>query len=81
MATEGTFVSNITGKTLTYTNWNVGEPSNFNDEDCINTKNESGLWNDYPCDSALPAVCEIESEFIETGKISIKDPRYNEENP
>ena len=39
--------SNITN----YTNWNSGEPNNYNDnEDCVEM-NGYGYWNDYPCSS------------------------------
>ena len=60
-ATEGTFVSSVTGAALSWTNWHGGEPNNHgNNEDCVNMYSEhNGLWNDLNCDTPLPAVCEI----------------------
>ena len=73
VATEGTFVSNETGTELRYKNWHRGEPNNHRDEDCINIYADIGKWNDIPCGLNLPAVCEIESEFIQADKLkSIK---------
>ena len=68
-ATEGTFVSNFTGRNLTYTNWYGGEPNNFDgNENCVHTYAErDGTWNDVDCSTYMPSVCEIERrEFIET---------------
>ena len=68
-ASEGTFVSNFTGRNLTYTNWYGGEPNNFGDnENCVHTYAErDGTWNDVDCSTYMPSVCEIERrEFIET---------------
>ena len=59
-ASEGTFVSNATGRTLTYTNWHTREPSNYNNEDCINMYPQNyGLWNDIACSNHMASVCEI----------------------
>ena len=62
-ATEGTFVSNVTGRNLTYLPWNGGEPNYWGNEDCLNIYRDSGKWNDIPCDRQLPSVCEIR-EFV-----------------
>ena len=60
MTVEGSFVSNVTGAELLYTNWAGGEPNNAGSgEDCIDMHGDHGLWNDYPCTSALPTVCEM----------------------
>lgn len=52
----------VDGNTATtYTNWKPGEPNNqYNDEDCMSYyKPHSGwLWNDHPCSTLLPSVCE-----------------------
>ena len=59
-ASEGTFVSNATGRLLTYTNWHSGEPGNYNNEDCINLYPQiNGLWNDIACSTYMASVCEI----------------------
>ena len=58
VATEGTFVSSVTGRNLTYLPWIGGEPNNWGNEDCINIYRDSGKWNDIPCDRQLPSVCE-----------------------
>ena len=60
-ASEGTFVSSATGRTLTYTNWHPGEPGNMNNnEHCINMyPQNNGLWNDIACNTYMASVCEI----------------------
>ena len=63
VATEGTFVSSVTGAALTYFSWSGGEPNNWNnDEDCLNIYRDSSKWNDITCESKLPSICE-RSEF------------------
>ena len=58
-ATEGTFVSSVTGRSLTYLPWSGGEPNNWNnDEDCLNILSDTGLMNDGKCSEHLPSVCE-----------------------
>ncbi|HPH92701.1 MAG TPA: HYR domain-containing protein, partial [Ferruginibacter sp.] len=44
VATEGTFLG-FAGETISYTNWNSGEPNNSGNEDYIQVLN-TGLWND-----------------------------------
>ena len=60
-ASEGTFVSSVTGATLSYTKWAAHEPNNCcGGENCLNMySHEDGLWNDLNCDVPLPAACEI----------------------
>ena len=66
VSNEGTFVSSVTGRRLSYMNWAVSEPNNWGNEDCLNIYRDSGKWNDVPCDRPLPSVCEIEfCEFRE----------------
>lgn len=46
-----------TGKPITFTNWNAGEPNNFRyengeEENCLELWNRDGKglkWNDSPC--------------------------------
>ena len=59
VATEGTFVSNVTGRNLTYLPWSGGEPNNWDNEDCLNLLSNTGLMNDMKCSELLPSVCEI----------------------
>ena len=59
VATEGTFVSSVTGAALTYFSWSGGEPNNWNnDEDCLNILSDTGLMNDMKCSEQMPSVCE-----------------------
>ena len=57
-ATEGTFVSSVTGANLTYFNWPHNEPNNWNNEDCLSTISDNGFMNDMNCSEPLPSVCE-----------------------
>lgn len=43
------------GTPFTYSNWNAGEPNNY-DEKCIESKAD-GTWNDWFCSGELPFVC------------------------
>ena len=58
VATEGTFVSSVTGAALTYLPWSGGEPNNWDNEDCLNLLSNTGLMNDGNCSKPLPSVCE-----------------------
>nr|XP_006813569.1 PREDICTED: macrophage mannose receptor 1-like [Saccoglossus kowalevskii] len=54
---------------VTYTNWNNGEPNNWNgrDEQCVNMLvdgSAAGLWNDELCQYYLKAVCEKDKEVL-----------------
>jgi len=57
---EGTFVWDQTQKPMSpgYTNWAPGEPSNSNDEDCVQMYDFQHSWNDRSCAEAHPAICE-----------------------
>jgi len=64
---EGTFVWFSTGKPITFTNWNAGEPNNFKyengeEEHCLELWNRDakGLkWNDTPCSFETFFICEL----------------------
>ena len=57
--TEGTFVW-ADGSDVLYTNWHSGEPNNAGSgEDCTQLNRwAGGDWNDEPCGSPFPYVCE-----------------------
>ena len=48
----------VTGESVTYTNWNGGEPNNSNNEDYAQFVN-GGRWNDLP-NVSLPYVLEFD---------------------
>nr|XP_036293865.1 mannose-binding protein C-like [Pipistrellus kuhlii]KAF6322564.1 mannose binding lectin 2 [Pipistrellus kuhlii] len=55
---EGHFVD-LTGRPVTYQNWNAHEPNNDNSgEDCVIIL-PKGKWNDISCSSSYLAVCEF----------------------
>ena len=63
---EGKFSYASDGKSLTYTNWNPGQPDDGeNNEDCgyLRDKkyknNKKFKWNDAPCSSKKSFICDI----------------------
>ncbi|KAJ1528698.1 hypothetical protein ONE63_007091 [Megalurothrips usitatus] len=66
-AEEGTFFWMATGRPITFTNWNTGEPNNFRyengeEEHCLELWNRDGKglkWNDSPCSFETYFVCEV----------------------
>ena len=56
---EGKFTYDSNGETIGYDNWSDNEPNNFGNvgEDCAEM-NENGEWNDLPCNSEKPFLCE-----------------------
>ncbi|XP_005875984.1 PREDICTED: mannose-binding protein C [Myotis brandtii] len=55
---EGHFVD-LTGRPMTYQNWNDNEPNNANSgEHCVMIL-PNGKWNDINCAASLLAVCEF----------------------
>ncbi|XP_039283651.1 mannose-binding protein C-like [Nilaparvata lugens] len=66
-AEEGTFFWMSTGRPITFTNWNTGEPNNFRyengeEEHCLELWNRDGKglkWNDSPCSFETYFVCEV----------------------
>lgn len=58
--TEGMF-RNVNGALPGYVNWSTNEPSNTGgNEDCAAFYQGLEVWNDYPCNGALPYVCECD---------------------
>ncbi|MDP3010810.1 MAG: C-type lectin domain-containing protein [Methylococcales bacterium] len=58
--TEGTFQW-ISGETATYTNWNQGEPNDFNGIEDYAQQYTNGFWNDISSDSQIAGIIEINS--------------------
>jgi len=66
LAQEGQFFWMSTGRPITFTNWNAGEPNNFQyengeEENCMELWNRDGKglkWNDSPCSFETYFVCE-----------------------
>ena len=47
------------GEAVEYTNWNSGEPNDYNgNEDCAGLYSSNGLWNDFICSQELFYICE-----------------------
>ncbi|XP_066454822.1 pulmonary surfactant-associated protein A2-like [Eleutherodactylus coqui] len=55
--TEGTF-RYPDGKPITYLNWNLGEPNQKGEEDCVEMKLNGG-WNDQGCQGKRLNICEF----------------------
>lgn len=68
LANEGSFFWMSTGRPITFTNWNAGEPNNFvyengEEENCLELWNRDGKglkWNDSPCSFETYFVCEVQ---------------------
>nr|CAH7750839.1 unnamed protein product [Callosobruchus chinensis] len=68
LAEEGHFFWMSTGRPITFTNWNAGEPNNFEyengeQENCMELWNRDGKgmkWNDSPCSFETYFVCEVQ---------------------
>lgn len=58
MENEGQFVD-LTGRSITYVNWNDHEPNNAGSGEHCATILTDGKWNDVACSSSLLAVCEF----------------------
>ncbi len=51
---------NVNGDSYAWHNWGSEQPDNAgNNEDCTEVSNSSGTWNDLPCTTARPYVCEM----------------------
>ncbi|XP_063884292.1 mannose-binding protein-like isoform X2 [Scylla paramamosain] len=65
---EGSFFWMSNGQPVTYTNWNAGEPNNFQYENgemehCLELWNRDGKglkWNDSPCSFETFFICEVQ---------------------
>ncbi|XP_044129879.1 pulmonary surfactant-associated protein D-like isoform X4 [Bufo gargarizans] len=55
--TEGTFRYSD-GKSITYSNWNIREPNQAGEEDCVEMQ-LNGKWNDKQCQEKRLNVCEF----------------------
>jgi len=63
---EGHFFWMSTGRPISFTNWNAGEPNNFKyengeEEHCLELWNRDGKglkWNDTPCSFETYFLCE-----------------------
>ncbi|KAK3876306.1 hypothetical protein Pcinc_018899 [Petrolisthes cinctipes] len=64
---EGRFFWMSNGQPVTFTNWNAGEPNNFQYENgemehCLELWNRDGKglkWNDSPCSFETFFICEV----------------------
>ena len=56
--TDGNKFKWISGETLTYTNWNPGEPNNWGDEDYAELTT-TGKWNDLPATFTRRGIIEL----------------------
>ncbi len=63
-AVEGTFVWS-SGESVTYTNWNAGEPNNSNNEDYTEF-NASGGWNDINSTTSHRYILEFGYSLVQT---------------
>ena len=61
------FKWNFGDGTVTYTNYNPGQPRNLKDEFCIELRPSfSYRWNNYPCHHATTFVCEMPHTVTDT---------------
>ena len=42
-----------------YTNWANGYPSYSNTEACLQMTSTTGSWNDAPCSTLFPYICQV----------------------
>ena len=57
MRREGKWVA-YDGSKLTYTNWEIDEPNNQQNEDCGMLAKHSGRWHDFSCGKKEPFICQ-----------------------
>ena len=54
---EGTFVWYPTLREADYTSWLPTDPNDYNNEDCVTTRND-GKWQDWQCETKHPYICQ-----------------------
>ncbi|XP_033729105.1 perlucin-like [Pecten maximus] len=60
---EGEWLWASTLKPITIKHWGSGEPNDRQgEEDCL-AVTVSGFWNDVPCTTSLPFVCQIDNDY------------------
>jgi hypothetical protein len=57
--TEGTYV-NVKGVTQTFLPWDMNQPNNINNADCVEVHQNNRTWNDTTCSTPSRALCECE---------------------
>ena len=62
---EGTF-SWVTGETVSYTNWEQGEPNDYGGNEDYAELLSSGVWNDNSGTALRPFICEYDSDNVKT---------------
>ncbi|KAM6451461.1 macrophage mannose receptor 1-like isoform 1-T1 [Liasis olivaceus] len=55
----------IDNAVVNFVNWNIGEPSDQNNEECVEMFASSGTWNNIYCNSYLGYVCK-KPKIVET---------------
>ena len=55
---EGVFVA-VDGSDITYTNWNSGEPNNWDNEDAVHIHSDQNTWNDQNVHEGARFVCSL----------------------
>jgi hypothetical protein len=58
-ANEGTYV-NVKGVTQTFLPWDMNQPNNINNADCVEVHQNNRTWNDTTCSTPSRALCECE---------------------
>ncbi|MGE0396728.1 MAG: C-type lectin domain-containing protein [Kofleriaceae bacterium] len=58
-ATEGTYL-NVKGDPQTFLPWDMGQPNNINNADCVEVHQNNRAWNDTSCQTSSRAICECE---------------------
>lgn len=64
--TESEFIWSRSGNKITFTQWSIGNPKNFLNEDCIEIHASNGEWNDRTCDSTISFICEKKLIMLRT---------------
>ena len=70
---EGTWLYNSTGSTMSYTNWNSGEPNGGTNENCIIMVASNGVWVDVSCNGAYSTMCEKVVQINPKGEIIFRN--------